>query len=111
MFDAFLTGAAGTKVFHLDVDPLKQQMPRTFTIRPYDCLFPVSLIIRYQYSRSTPLADSRLAVELRLRKSMLSWMNTISLGLGTPWSLKNGQSTTRPGGKLYEHLNHHRKMA
>jgi hypothetical protein len=106
MFDAFLTGAADTKVFHLDVDPLKQQMPRMF--RPYDCLFPVTLIIRYQYSRSTPFADSRLAVELPLSKLMLSWLNRISIGLGTPWSLKNGQSTTRPGGKLYEHLNHRR---
>ena len=34
MFDHVLTGAAGTKIFHLDVDPLKQQMPRKFPYRP-----------------------------------------------------------------------------
>ncbi|CAP80425.1 Pc12g07980 [Penicillium rubens Wisconsin 54-1255] len=68
----------GTKVFHLDVDPLKQQMPRTFTIRPYDCLFPVSLIIRYQYSRSTPLADSRYTLEFEERsKHYKTWRETL----------------------------------
>lgn len=34
MFHDVLTGTTGTKIFHLDVDPLKQQMPRKFTYRP-----------------------------------------------------------------------------
>jgi thiamine pyrophosphate-dependent acetolactate synthase large subunit-like protein len=44
-FNAVLTNAVGTKVFHLDVDPLKQQMPRKFTYRLQDEPFSASLLL------------------------------------------------------------------